>query len=99
QTFFHSSSGGRTAASEEGFGGLPIPYLRSVDDRWDSISPLHDWSATLTDAQAAKRLQGVRLGDLQDLTVSATSPSGRAATVDVVRVQPVGIALDPRAAS
>src|SRR5215217_7786982 len=33
QTFFHSTSGGRTAGNEEGFGGgLPIPYLRPVDD-------------------------------------------------------------------
>jgi stage II sporulation protein D len=84
QTFFHSTSGGRTAANEEGFGGTPIPYLRSVDDPYDSISPLHDWSVTLTDAQAAKRLKDVRLGDLLDLAVSARSASGRAATVDVV---------------
>jgi stage II sporulation protein D len=84
QTFSHSTSGGRTAANEEGFGGTPIPYLRSVDDPYDSISPLHDWSVTLTDAQAAKRLKDVRLGDLLDLTVSARSASGRAATVDVV---------------
>ncbi|MEA2312449.1 MAG: stage sporulation protein [Solirubrobacteraceae bacterium] len=84
QTFFHSTSGGRTATNEEAFGGLPIPYLRSVDDPYDSISPLHDWSVTLTDKDAAKKLADVRLGDLQDLAVSARTPTDRAQTVDVV---------------
>ena len=45
QTFFHSTSGGRTAANEEGFGGgLPVPYLRPVDDPHDDISPVHTWT-------------------------------------------------------
>jgi stage II sporulation protein D len=85
QTFFHSTSGGRTAGNEEGFGGgLPIPYLRPVDDPYDDISPLHTWTVRLTDRDAAKRLDGVRLGDLEDLVVSATTPTGRVATLDVV---------------
>ena len=85
QTFFHSTSGGRTAANEEGFGGgLPVPYLRSVDDPYDTLSPLHTWSVTLSDREAAKALEDVRMGDLQDLVVSSTTPTGRVATLDVV---------------
>ena len=40
QTFFHSTSGGRTAGYVEGFGGgLEVPYLRPVEDAYDDISP------------------------------------------------------------
>ena len=85
QTFFHSTSGGRTAANEEGFGGgLPVPYLRSVDDPYDDISPVHTWTVTLTDRQAQRMLREVLQGDLEDLEVTATTPTGRTATVDVV---------------
>ena len=82
-TLFSSSSGGRTAAVEEAFGGAPVPYLVSVDDHYDTLSPYHDWTVTLTDADAAKRLAGVLHGDLVDIAVVATTPTGRAATVRV----------------
>ena len=84
QTFFHSTSGGRTAANEEGFGGVPIPYLRSVDDPYDSMSPVHEWTVKLTERKAAKMLKSVREGDLEDLEVTSTTPTGRVATLDVV---------------
>lgn len=84
QTFFHSTSGGRTAANEEGFGGLAIPYLRSVDDPYDSISPVHTWTVRFEDRVAERKLASVREGDLEDVAVSATTATGRVATVDVV---------------
>jgi stage II sporulation protein D len=85
RTFFHSTSGGRTAAYEEGFGGgLPVPYLRPVDDPHDDVSPVHTWTVELSDRQAANALRDVALGDLEDVRVSATTPTGRAATVEVV---------------
>ena len=39
RTLFHSSSGGRTASAQEVFGGLPVPYLRSVEDPFDRGRP------------------------------------------------------------
>jgi stage II sporulation protein D len=85
QTFFHSTSGGRTAANEEGFGGgLPIAYLRSVDDPYDSLSPVHTWTVRLDDRDAQRKLASVREGDLDGLEVSATTPTGRVSTVDVI---------------
>jgi stage II sporulation protein D len=85
QTFFHSTSGGRTAANEEGFGGgLPVPYLRSVDDPYDTLSPVHTWTVRLTDRQAEKMVKDHLIGKLDDLQVTSTTPTGRVATVDVV---------------
>jgi stage II sporulation protein D len=84
QTFFHSTSGGRTASNEEGFGGLPVPYLRSVEDPYDDLSPVHVWDVRLTDRQAQRKLREVLLGDLEDIVVAAATPSGRVDRVDVV---------------
>jgi SpoIID/LytB domain protein len=83
QTFFFSTSGGRTAANEEGFGGAPISYLRSVDDPYDDVSPYHTWTARFTERQANRKLRSVRPGRLRGLAVASRTPSGRAATVAV----------------
>ncbi len=42
-TFFHSTSGGRTAAIDDVWDTAPTPYLVSVPDPYDSISPYHNW--------------------------------------------------------
>jgi stage II sporulation protein D len=81
QTFFFSTSGGRTAANEEVFGGAPIAYLRSVEDPQDDLSPYHDWTARFTASEARRRLREVTLGTLRGLKVASRTPSGRAATV------------------
>jgi SpoIID/LytB domain protein len=82
-TFFSSSSGGRTAAVNEEFGGPPVPYLVPVDDPFDTLSPDHNWTVTLSTADAQKRLHELLLGTLQDVVVTARNSSGRAATVEI----------------
>jgi stage II sporulation protein D len=43
-TYFFSTSGGKTASVTDVFvGSKPIPYLVSVDDPYDSLSPHHVW--------------------------------------------------------
>jgi stage II sporulation protein D len=55
QTFYFSSSGGRTISALDAF-GLDLPYLVSVDDPWDSASPNHAWAPRLlTGAELAAR--------------------------------------------
>jgi stage II sporulation protein D len=83
QTFFFSTSGGRTAANEEIWGGTPISYLRSVDDPHDDLSPYHDWTARFTDKTASRKLRSLHVGTLRSLEVTARTASGRAATVAV----------------
>jgi SpoIID/LytB domain protein len=83
-TFFYSSSGGRTAANEDVWGYDPIPYLRSVADPWDTISPHHSWGPTrYSRATLDAMLGGYVAGTLRDLIVSV-NPSRRAGTVQVV---------------
>ncbi len=83
QTFFFSTSGGRTATNEEAFGGAPLSYLRSVDDPHDDLSPVHTWTARFTRREAERKLRDVRSGRLRGLAVATRTPSGRAATVEV----------------
>jgi stage II sporulation protein D len=42
-TYFFSTSGGRTAAINDVWKSAPVPYLVSVSDPYDSLSPYHDW--------------------------------------------------------
>ena len=81
QTFFFSTSGGRTAANEEGFGGTPLSYLRSVEDPHDDLSPVHTWTARFSEREARRRLRDLTAGRFQGLEVASRSPSGRAATM------------------
>ena len=83
QTFFFSTSGGRTATNEEAFGGAPISYLRSVDDPYDDLSPYHTWAERFTAASAAKKLRSITNGGLKGLEVATKTSSGRAATMIV----------------
>jgi stage II sporulation protein D len=79
-TMFSSSSGGRTASAQETI-GVSIPYLVSVTDPYDTLSPYHDWGPVVVDlAKAEKALKlPVAIDDLQ-VTVG-TSGRVRTATV------------------
>ena len=81
KTYFFSTSGGRTASSQD-IWGTAVPYLVSVPDPYDSISPHHDWGPfAFTGAKLAKvlRVPG-RLVDVQP----ELNSSGRVSSVTVV---------------
>jgi stage II sporulation protein D len=83
-TYFHSTSGGRTASAEDVFSER-VPYLVSVDDPYDSLSPHHTWGpivVPLTRMQTALKAPG-RLTDVRT-TVNA---SARVPTVTGVGTQ------------
>ncbi len=77
-TLFHSSSGGRTVSSLEAT-GVAVPYLVSVADPYDTLSPVHDWGPVLLDvARVQKALK--LLSAITGLTVT-DGPSGRVKSV------------------
>jgi len=46
RTFFFSTSGGRTSAIQDAWPkAKPEPYLVSVNDPYDNVSPYHDLGA------------------------------------------------------
>jgi stage II sporulation protein D len=76
--FYYSSSGGRTAASEDVF-GVPVAYLQSVDDPWDDVSPFHRWQPRAFSAAALARAFGLTSA-VTDVSAVETA-SGRPASV------------------
>ncbi len=81
-TFFHSTSGGKTAAIEDVWNSTGLPYLVSVPDKYDSMSPHHSWGPFRFTAAAFKREIGgsAPKGRLVDAVV-ARNPSSRVDTV------------------
>jgi stage II sporulation protein D len=85
-TYFFSTSGGRTEDVENTtLGTEPLPWLKSVEDPYDSVSPKHRWGPIrLTMAQAQARLGGLVKGRLKGVQVIERGTSPRIVAADVV---------------
>ncbi|TMJ96324.1 MAG: SpoIID/LytB domain-containing protein [Actinobacteria bacterium] len=84
QAFFFSTSGGRTCAIDDCWNTAPQPYLQSVADPYDTISPYHSWGPfRYTQTQMRARLGGSYPAGLHDVT-TITNPSRRVSTVHLV---------------
>ena len=84
-TYFFSTSGGRTENAEFGFpGGEPKPWLKSVEDPYDSVSPRHRWRFRFTMTQAAARLRGLVKGRFLGIRVNQRGVSPRVVRATVL---------------
>jgi stage II sporulation protein D len=84
-TYFFSTSGGRTENVEYGFpGGEPKPWLKSVDDPYDHVSPKHRWQKRMTMGEAAAKLGGLVKGSLREIRVTKRGVSPRIVSAEVV---------------
>jgi stage II sporulation protein D len=84
-TYYFSTSGGQTEDSQYGFaGGSPIPYLKSVNDPYDDLSPLHSWKETFSDDDMETRLRGLFLGTLEKIDITQTGESPRIVKARIV---------------
>lgn len=96
-TYFFSTSGGRTEDVENSFlGSPPEPWLRSVTDPYDNVSPRHRWGPirlTLRDASA--RLRGVLKGSLRDIRVVKRGVSPRIVKAQIVGTRGVTTVTGP----
>ena len=84
-TFFHSTSGGRTETSANAFGGPAQPYLRSIADAEDRLSPHHRWAVSFTAGEIERRL-----GSLVDGRYRGVRVLDRGASPRVLRAEVVG---------
>jgi stage II sporulation protein D len=80
--FYYSSSGGRTASSEDVF-GLSLPYLQSRPDPWDAGSPYHRWQPRSFTSASLAQAFGLS-APVVDVVVAPTL-SGRPASVTLVK--------------
>ena len=84
-TYFFSTSGGRTEDVENTtLGREPRPWLKSVDDPYDKVSPRHRWSVSMTLTAAGKKLGSLVQGSFRGVEVIRRGRSPRVVEADVV---------------
>jgi stage II sporulation protein D len=84
-TFYFSTSGGRTEDVENSFLGVaPSPYLKSVSDPYDTISPRHRWQLRFTRARLQAKLGGLCRGQFKAIKIVQRGASPRIVAADVV---------------
>ena len=81
-TLFSSSTGGWTQSAADAFGAPGRPYLVSVKDPYDTISPYHNWGPVAVTGQTLGHALGVA-GRVVDATVTRNS-SRRVRMVKIV---------------
>jgi len=76
ETFFYSTSGGQTESSAD-WTGTAVPYLVSVPDPYDDLSPYHTWGPVPMTAQSVLKALKVT-GPITDVTTTRNQ-AGRVA--------------------
>jgi stage II sporulation protein D len=85
-TYFFSTSGGRTEDVENTpLGVEPKPWLRSVQDRYDSVSPKHRWGPyRMRYRAAASKLGSLVKGRFKGIKVVRRGASPRIVAADII---------------
>ncbi len=85
-TYFFSTSGGRTESVENtSLGARPVPWLKSVSDPYDDVSPRHRWGPIrMSFKQAGEKLGDLVQGSLRGIEVVKRGVSPRIVAADVV---------------
>jgi stage II sporulation protein D len=85
-TYFFSTSGGRTENIENtALGSTPEPWLKSVNDPYDTVSPRHTWAPVAMSLTVARaKLAGLVKGSFKGINVVERGRSPRIMLADVV---------------
>ena len=85
-TYFFSTSGGRTEDVENtSLGTTPQPWLKSVEDEFDDVSPRHRWGPIrMTYGSARAKLGSLVRGRFKGIKVITRGRSPRIVAADVV---------------
>ncbi len=85
-TYFFSTSGGRTEDVENTTLGFePKPWLKSVVDEYDSVSPKHRWGPyRMSYATAGRKLRGLVKGRFKGVKVVERGSSPRVVAADII---------------
>jgi stage II sporulation protein D len=85
-TYFFSTSGGRTESVENTpLGNAPRPWLVSVDDPYDGVSPKHRWGPIrMSLTGAGRKLRGLVKGRFRGVEVVRRGASPRVVAADIL---------------
>ena len=81
KAFFFSTSNGRTENCEEVFSET-LPYLKSVDSSWDSVSPVYSDTKTLSLNDFYNKL-GLRYSDNLKINIKNYTKSGAIKNIEI----------------
>lgn len=81
EAVFHSSAGGCTENSEDVWTN-PVPYLKSVRDNFQEVSPVAQWEIDVPRSELSKRIPGV--GNIVAFQPVSTTACGRIKSMQVV---------------
>src|SRR4051812_1454278 len=84
-TYYFSTSGGRTENLKNSWpGSAAVPYLRSVDDPYDNMSPRHRWRFVWSKSKLDAKLGSFVKGKLKSVKVTRRGVSPRIVNAQVV---------------
>src|SRR3954463_9426530 len=84
-TYYFSTSGGRTENIEKSWpGSAPVPYLQSVDDPYDNLSPRHRWRFVWSKSKLDAKLGSFVKGKLKTVKVTKRGVSPRIVNAQVL---------------
>ena len=85
-TYFFSTSGGQTENVENTpLGTAPKPWLKSVDDPYDDVSPKHRWGPVrMSLTGAGRKLRGLVKGRFRGVKVVQRGASPRVVAADIL---------------
>jgi stage II sporulation protein D len=84
-TYYFSTSGGQTENIENSWPGTaPVPYLQSVDDPYDNLSPRHRWHFVWSKSKLDAKLGSFVKGKLKSVKVTKRGVSPRIVDAQVI---------------
>ena len=96
-TYYFSTSGGRTENIENSWPGTaPVPYLRSVDDPYDNLSPRHRWRFVWSRSKLDAKLGNFVKGKLKSVQVTKRGVSPRIVSAKVVGSKGTSVVSGPQ---
>jgi len=94
EVYYFDSSGGHTENSMNVWGGREYPYLKGVEDKYESgNSHNYVWEAVYTAEELKSKLagSGVHIGDITGVSVTKTSAAGSAIEVTITGTEGVKV--------
>ncbi|MBO4954379.1 MAG: SpoIID/LytB domain-containing protein, partial [Clostridia bacterium] len=84
QTFYFSSSGGKTENVKDVWGSS-FPYLVSVEDTYEKTEdiPSANWQYALSTAALTEKFSNYKIGTIKDIVITSTTDGGRAKTLSI----------------
>jgi stage II sporulation protein D len=96
-TYYFSTSGGRTENIENSWpGSKPVPYLKSVDDPYDTLSPRHRWRFVWSRSKLDSKLGSWVKGRLRSVRVTKRGISPRIVSAKVIGTRGSTVVTGPQ---